>query len=156
MISWVIAIAMKSQTQNFDPIKTVRQIQSQDRRDDAIDLVKFLQESGSGNNLELNALEKDLEYTIQERFKSAIWNGMTKGEVYDYFSGLGATTADMCLWGDVKDLGIQAYKYIYGESGHDNLVGHPNQGTLHVSSQTMLDKGDQSSVVSSTVYFEPH
>ena len=67
-------------------------------------------------------IEKQLEYGTFEIFKSALWNGVTKGEVYDHYSGLGAITADMCLWGEIRDLVIEGYKIIYLDSNHEKQM----------------------------------
>jgi hypothetical protein len=121
VITSATALIIKIQGDSFDLIKETKQLYSENRRDDALVLVMTFKGITERGNEELVEIEKQLEYSTVEKFKSALWNGATKGEVYDHYSGLGATIADMCLWGDVRDLGIQLHKYLIGQTGHDNL-----------------------------------
>ena len=121
VITSATALIIKAQGDSFELIKAAKQLYSENRRDDALVLVMTFKGITESSNDELDEMEKQLEYDTVEKFKSALWNGVTKGEVYDHYSGLGATIADMCLWGDVRDLGIQIHKYINGQTGHDNL-----------------------------------
>ena len=121
VITSATAIFIKTQGDSFDLIQETKQLYSENRRDDALVLVQTFKEISESGNDELIKMEKQLEYGTVEKFKSALWNGVTKGEVYDHFSGLGATIADMCLWGDIRDLGIRLHKTFIGETGHNNL-----------------------------------
>jgi hypothetical protein len=67
-------------------------------------------------------MEKDLEYTIPEKIKSFVWNGAIRGQVYDSYSGIGAISTDLCVLGDIRDLGIQAWKYLTGGQDFDGVV----------------------------------
>jgi hypothetical protein len=122
LLSTALAIYTVESTNANWATREIQKLKAENRRDEAIDLVNFLEYQKDANYEKLQRIKQDLDYGIGERFKSTIWNGMTKGEVYDHYSGLGATVADICLWGDVRDLGIQVYKYIAGVSDHDNLV----------------------------------
>jgi hypothetical protein len=122
LLSTALAIYTVESTNADWATREIQKLKAENRRDEAIDLVKFLEYQKGADYEELQRMKQELEYSVAERFKSAIWNGMTKGEVYDHYSGLGATIADICLWGDVRDVGIQVYKYIAGESDNDNLV----------------------------------
>ncbi len=37
---------------------------------------------------------------------SCVWDDAIKGQVHDSYSGTGATSSDLCLIGDARDLGI--------------------------------------------------
>ena len=51
-----------------------------------------------------------------------MWNGAIKGEVYDSYSGLGAISTDLCILGDVRDLGTQSWKYVTGSEDFDRFI----------------------------------
>jgi hypothetical protein len=122
VITSATALIIKAQGDSFDLIKAAKQLYSENRRDDALVLVQTFKGITERGNDELAKIEKQLEYGTFEMFKSALWNGVTKGEVYDHYSGLGAITADMCLWGDIRDLVIEGYKIIYLDSNHEKQV----------------------------------
>ena len=107
VITSAVALNIKTNAESFDPIKGIKKLYSENRRDDALVLVETFKNSAENIRSELAKIEKQLEYGTFEKIKSAIWNGVTKGEVYDHYSGLGAIIADMCLWGEVRDLVIE-------------------------------------------------
>ena len=113
---------IKAQGNSFDLIKKTKKLYSKNRRDDALVLAKTFRGSNKWGNDQLAKLEKQLKYSVTEKYKIALWNGVTKGEVYDHYSGLGAITADMCLWGDIRDLVIEGYKIIYLDSNHEKQM----------------------------------
>jgi hypothetical protein len=98
----------------FDPIKAIHKLQSQARRDEALDLVQFYEENDTIEPLKLKELKADLEYTSIEKIKS-FTKGAIKGEVNDTYSGLGAVSSDLCVYGDIRDLGIQSWRYFKNE-----------------------------------------
>ena len=114
MISSGTALYFQSTGSQFDPIKEIQKLQSQNRRDEALDLVQFYEENKTINPQKLEELKGDLEYTPVEKFKS-IANGAITGRVYDTFSGIGAIASDFLIWGDVRDLSIQTYRYLKDE-----------------------------------------
>ena len=122
VITSAAALNIKTNAESFDLIKGIKKLYSENQRDDALVLVNTFKNSEENVRGELTEIEKQLEYGTFEIFKSAIWNGVTKGEVYDHYSGLGAITADMCLWGDIRDLVIEGYKIIYVDSNHEKQV----------------------------------
>jgi len=63
-----------------------------------------------------------MDYGFLEKVKSAAWNGALKGEVYDTYSGMGSVSADLTLFGDLRDLLIQTWKKIWGHPDADNWV----------------------------------
>ena len=122
VITSAAALNIRINAESFDLIKETKKLYSENRRDDALVLVKTFKNSEENVRGELTEIEKQLEYGTFEKIKSALWNGVTKGEVYDHYSGLGAITADMCLWGDIRDLVIEGYKIIYMDSNHEKQV----------------------------------
>ena len=122
VITSAAALNIKTNAESFDLIKGIKKLYSENRRDDALVLVKKFKNSAENVRGELTKIEKQLEYGTFEKFKSAIWNGVTKGEVYDHYSGLGAITADICLWGEIRDLVIEGYKIIYMDSNHEKQM----------------------------------
>jgi hypothetical protein len=98
----------------FDPIKEIQKLQSQNRRDEALDLVQFYEENKTVDPQKIKELKAELEYTPVEKFKSIV-NGAITGRVYDTFSGIGAIVSDFLVWGDIRDLSIQSWRYLKNE-----------------------------------------
>ena len=88
-ISSSLAIYMHYKGSAFDPIREIQRLKSENRRDDALDLVRFLKENEIADQGKFNQIEKALEYTAAEKIKSFIWNGAIRGQVYDSYSGMG-------------------------------------------------------------------
>jgi hypothetical protein len=107
---------------SFDPVREIQRLRGQNRRDDALDMARFYRENHVADNRELKDLEENLDYTAEEKLKSLIWNGAIKGEVYDTYSGLGAISADLCVFGDLRDLGIQSWKYLSKDESFNTLI----------------------------------
>ena len=106
---------------DFDPVREIQKLKSQNRRDDALDLVQFYKENKIIDNQKIKELEKEIEYTTPEKMKSFA-TGVIKGEVYDTYSGIGAISSDLCVFGDIRDMGIQSYKYAMDHPDFDNVV----------------------------------
>lgn len=95
-------------------IMQLNELKSQDRRAEAQDLAKFFIENNAGDVERIKEIESTLRYTPIEKLKSFA-KGAIKGEIYDTYSGIGAIASDLCLYGDIRDLAIQAWKYINNE-----------------------------------------
>ena len=106
----------------YDPLGEIQRLKDQNRRDDALDMVKFCRENQDDKNQRLKELEEDLSYTAAEKMKSLVWDGAIKGEVKDAYSGLGAISSDLCIIGDLRDLGIQSWKYFTNNEDFDGLI----------------------------------
>ena len=122
VITSAAALNIKTNAESFDLIKGIKKLYSENRRDDALVLVKTFKNSAENVRGELAKLERQLEYSVTEKYKIALWNGVTKGEVYDHYSGLGAMIADMCLWGYIRDLAIEGYDFITRDSSNENAM----------------------------------
>ena len=114
MISSGTALYFQLTESSYDPIKEIQKLQSQNRRDEALDLVKFYEENKTIDSQKIEELKGDLEYTSFEKFKS-IANGAITGRVYDTFSGIGAIVSDFFVWGDIRDLSIQSWRFLKDE-----------------------------------------
>jgi len=99
----------------FDPIREIQRMKKDSLRDDALDMARLFQEY-------ISELTKELEYSTSEKIKSFTWNGVVKGEVYDTYSGFGAISADMVIVGDLRDIGIQSWKYMTRDPEFDSLI----------------------------------
>jgi hypothetical protein len=107
----------------FDPIREIQRLRNQGLRDEALELVNFLKERVPGKDPEIIAsLKEELDYGFLEKVKSVAWNGVIKGEVYDTYSGMGSVSADLTLFGDLRDLLIQTWKKIWRDPDADNWV----------------------------------
>ena len=122
VITSAAALNIKTNAESFDLIKETKKLYSENRRDDALVLAKTFKGINKWGNDELAKLEKQLEYSVTEKYKIALWNGVTKGEVYDHYSGMGAMIADMCLWGYIRDLAIEGYDFITRDSSNENAM----------------------------------
>jgi hypothetical protein len=120
VITSAAALNIKTNAESFDLIKETKKLYSENRRDDALVLAKTFKGINKWGNGELAKLEKQLEYSVTEKYKIALWNGVTKGEVYDHYSGMGAMFADMCLWGYIRDFAIEGYEFIIRDSSNEN------------------------------------
>jgi len=107
---------------SFDPVREIEKFRNENRRDDALDLTRVFRESPAGDDHELGELEGNLEYTTGEKVKSFVWNGAINGEVYDSYSGLGAISSDLCILGDLRDLGIQSWNYVPNSEDFDRFI----------------------------------
>jgi len=117
-----LALYIHQESAGFDPVKEIQRLKSENRRDDALDMVKFFKKNEQANPDEIKSLEMDLEYSTAEKIKSLVWNGSFKGEVYDTYSGLGAISSDLILFGDVRDLAIQSWKYLSNDTNYDKSI----------------------------------
>jgi len=98
----------------IDPIQRVQELKNQNRRQEALDLVQFYEENKTIDPQELKSIKADLEYTAIEKLK-AVAMGAVSGKVYDTFSGIGAIASDFFVWGDIRDLGIQTWRFLKNE-----------------------------------------
>jgi len=105
----------------YDPVKTIQELKSQNRRDEALDMVQFYEENETIDPQKIEELKEDLEYTVAEKIKSTA-DGAITGRVYDTYSGVGAIGSDLCVYGDVRDLTIQSWRYFKDEET-DAVVG---------------------------------
>jgi len=104
----------------YDPVKAIQELKSQNRRDEALDLIQFYEDNETVDLDKLEEFKVDFEYTIAEKIKSTA-DGAFTGRVYDTYSGIGAVSSDLTLYGDIRDLGIQFWKYLNDEKT-DSIV----------------------------------
>jgi len=139
ILSSALTLYLNHTGSSFDPIKEIQSLMKQNRRDDALDLAKFYSENQAGDQERFAALKNDLEYTITEKFKSYIWDGFIKGQVHDTYSGIGAITSDLCLYGDVRDLGIQGWKKLTRADDIDATVTLLSVAGIGLSSTAFIN-----------------
>jgi hypothetical protein len=139
LISSGTALYFQITGSKFDPIKEITKLQSQHRRDEALDLVQFYEENNTIDPQKLKELKSDLEYTPVEKLKS-IANGAITGRVYDTFSGLGAITSDFFIFGDIRDLLVESWKFINNEKT-DVIVAVLSGVGIFLSAQPYADVG---------------
>jgi len=139
IISSSLAIYMHYKGSAFDPIREIQRLKSENRRDDALDLARFFKENQIADQDKFARIEKALEYTATEKIKSFVWNGAIKGEVFDSFSGIGAISVDLCVVGDIRDLGIQGWKYLTGGQDFDRFVTIFSATGIGLSTTPFLD-----------------
>ena len=134
---WAL-IAYYSQNQ-WDPSKAIQQLKNQNRRDDAIDLVKFLKENQTYNGNELSRLEREVVYSPLERAKAFVWDGAIKGQVNDTYSGIGALAADFCLYGDIRDITIQTFNLLFDQEDFNGMIGVLSGAGIALSTMPLFD-----------------
>ena len=123
---------------NFDPIKEIQSLRNQNRRDDALDLAKFYNETQSENPGRIANLKNALEYTTAEKIKSLTWDGFIKGQVYDSYSGIGAISSDLCIYGDIRDLGVQGWKHLIKDDA-DGMIALLSAAGIGLSSTAFVN-----------------
>ena len=139
IISSILAISAHYCSLDWDPIREIQILKDQNRRDDALDLTTFFKQNERTESTKLSEIEKDLQYSPAEKFKSFVWDGAIKGQVYDSYSGLGAISSDLCLIGDVRDLGIQGWKYITNSDDFDKLIMILSAAGIGLSSTSFIN-----------------
>ena len=138
-ISSSLAIYMHYRGSPFDPIRKIQRLNSENRRDDALDLARLFKENEIVDQGKFNQIEKALEYTAAEKIKSFLWNGAIRGKVYDSYSGMGAISADLCVVGDIRDLGIQGWKYLTGDQDFDGFITILSAAGIGLSTTAFLN-----------------
>jgi hypothetical protein len=111
-LTTAVAILIKSHANSIDLVHKTKQLQTENRRDDALVLTTTFKESNEIHRDNLAKLYDQLEYSTAEKFKSVLWNGMMKGEVYDHYSGLGTINSEMSLLSEIRDLAIKVYSFM--------------------------------------------
>jgi hypothetical protein len=139
IISSSLAIYTHYKGSAFDPIREIQRLKSENRRDDALDLARFFKENQLADQDKFAKIEKDIQYTAAEKIKSFAWNGAIKGQVYDTPSALGAISTDLCVVGDIRDLGIQGWKYLTGGQDFDGIVTILSAAGIGLSTTPFLD-----------------
>jgi len=124
---------------SFDPIKEIQSLRNQNRRDDALDLAKFYNETQAENPERIATLIDDLEYTNTEKIKAISWDGFIKGQVYDSYSGIGAISSDLCIYGDVRDLGIQGWKRLTKADDADAFIAMLSAAGIGLSTTAFIN-----------------
>ena len=137
MISSGTALYFQLTESSYDPIKAIQKLKSQNRREEALDLVKFYEGNKTVDAKKIEKLKDDLEYTSFEKLKS-FTRGAIKGEIKDTYSGLGAISSDLTLYGDVRDLCIQTFRYLKDEKT-DALVAVLSGIGIILSTKPFLD-----------------
>ncbi len=122
ILSSGLALYIHYKGEGFDPVREIQMLRQENRRDEALDMARLFSKSQEGDTEKIKEIEGDLEYTTFEKVKSFTWDGVIKGEVYDSYSGTGAIGADLFVVGDIRDLGIQSWKYLTNDPGFDRLV----------------------------------
>ena len=139
IISSSLAIYMQYKGSSFDPIREIQKLKSENRRDDALDLARFFKANQITDQDKIAKIEKALEYSAAEKITSFAWGGAIRGQVHDSYSGIGAISADLCVVGDIRDLGIQSWKYLTGGQDFDGFVTILSAAGIGLSSTPFLD-----------------
>jgi hypothetical protein len=139
IISSALTIYLDYTGSSFDPIKEIQSLRNQNRRDDALDLAKFYSENQTGDQERFTSLQNDLEYTITEKIKSCVWDGVIKGQVNDTYSGIGAISSDLCIFGDIRDLAIQGWKRLTKADDVDGTVALLSAAGIGLSTTAFIN-----------------
>jgi len=139
ILSSGFAIYLDYTGSSFDPIKEIQSLRNQNRRDDALDLAKFYNNNQPRDQERIARLQNDLEYTTTEKIKSISWDGFILGRVYDSYSGIGAISSDLCIYGDVRDLGIQGWKKLTKSDDFDGMVAILSTAGIGLSTTAFIN-----------------
>lgn len=78
-LSFAFTFVLKTQSHAVDLVTLIKKLDSENRRDDALVLIKTFKGINKWDNDELAKLEKQPEHNVTEKYKIAVWNGVTKG-----------------------------------------------------------------------------
>jgi hypothetical protein len=148
-----LALFIHYKGDSFDPVKETQSLIQQNQRDEALDMAEFFKENDPGNAKKMKELEEDLEYGFREKFQSFTWDGVIKGEVHDSYSGMGAVSSDLCLLGDLRDLCIQSWNYLFDRPDFDQVVMGLSVAGIGFSSAPFVN-GSSSVAKSMVKYFK--
>jgi len=138
-ISFSALIIKSTIPRDVDIIKEIQQFKDEGRRDDALTATSFMRKI-EPNNEELIELEDELKYNNKlSMMKSIFWNGAVKGEVYDSFSGFGAISSDLCVFGDFRDIVIQSNHYINENPKFDKITAALSVVGVGLSTAAVID-----------------
>ena len=150
-LSSFLALSTHFRDNPWDPIKTIQALQQQHRRDEALVLVQLLKDNNIRPKEELDIIEQGFSYGFTEKMKAAIVDGAIKGQVYDTPSGIGAMVADLCLFGNIRDITIQAWNVMFHRDDFDGLNAALAGTGIALSAAPMFDM--LSAVQKSTVKY---
>ncbi|MFC1896660.1 hypothetical protein ACFL0Q_08410 [Thermodesulfobacteriota bacterium] len=85
LVSSSMALVSHYSGRSFDPVEKINGYIDAGRRDDALDLSRFFQESNDQDRESLSAVERNLEYGPVEKIKALLWEGAVKGEVSNMY-----------------------------------------------------------------------
>jgi len=139
ILSSALTIYLNHTGSSFDPIREIQKLKSENRRDDALDLAKFYSENQTGDQERIARLQNDLEYSITEKIKSISWDGFILGRVYDSYSGIGAISSDLCIYGDLRDLGIQGWKRLTRADDFDGMIAILSAAGIGLSTTAFIN-----------------
>ena len=121
LISSMICLYVTNFSPSFDLVEFIQTLKNKNRHDEARDLITVFDGQLHGDP-KIENIRKDLNQHPFEKLKSLILDGVIKGNVHDTYSGIGAISADLCIVGDLRDFGIQSFKYITNKKEFDKLV----------------------------------
>lgn len=128
----VLYSAGKSFFPDFDYLPMMKHLRDTNNIGDALALADFVAEQADMPNREA-ILEIGQEIRReQERALTKVKNfakGFFAGEIKDTPSTLGAVISDFIVVGDIRDLGIQGYRWIKGEDVDEVIVALSSVGT---------------------------
>ena len=153
LFSSALALFIHYKGSSFDPVREIQSLIQQNQRDEALDMAEFFKENDHGNAKRLNELEKQMEYDFYEKFKSLAWDGVIKGEIHDSYSGMGAVSSDLCLLGDLRDLAVQSWNYLFDRPDFDQVVMGLSVAGIGFSSAPFVN-GSSSVAKSMVKYFK--
>ena len=119
------ALILKLTSTQIDLTQTLNHLLNSNRYDDISDLNDVYDITHNLRNLSTDQLQQfqtAIQCNIPCKIKRTIIDGMLKGQVYDTPSGIGALAADLCLFGDIRDIAIQSYRYLADKQTFDGLV----------------------------------
>ena len=135
----ILTLSIQFTDTTWDPIKSIQVLQNKHRRDEAIDLLEFAKENHLCPAEELELIEDDLSSGFTERMKAVIIDGVIKGQVYDTPSGIGAMAADLCLFGDIRDITLQTWNALFHRNDFDGVTATLSGAGIALSAAPMFD-----------------
>ena len=136
IVSSGLALYIIYNGKDFDPVAEVQRLNSENRRDDALDVISVFH---NNQPEELGNLNDELRYGALEKAKDFTISGMMLGQVHNVYSGLGALVSDLCVYGDLRDIADQSWKYHTKDENYDQMVLYLSIGGLGLSTLPAFD-----------------
>ena len=98
-------ISIKHEMDNLkDVADEIQRLKDQNRRDDALDMIRFCRENQSAKKETIEELEQDLRYTAVEKMKALILEGAIMGKVQDFYLTIPIQSSQITMWLKTKTI----------------------------------------------------
>lgn len=130
--------------QQIDPLPAVQAMVAEKRYTEAADYLAFFMEYGYvRNNPDAQKLQQHIAQTRQNwqyQF-GKVWEGAIKGQSDEAAGQMASVISDFLVVGDIRDLGIQAWRYAHDEQTDPVIAALSGLGLAATSAQIISGAG---------------